>query len=60
MTRFLKVAKMAILHMGYSKAKRPILGRNLKVTKSQQKESRNTLKLFYAANGSIKRLIFEK
>ena len=51
---------MATLHVGYSKAKRPILGRNLKVPKSQQKESRNTLKLFYAANGLKKRPIFEK
>ena len=51
---------MAILHMGYSKAKRPILGRNLKVPKLQKKDSRNTVKLFYAANGSKKRLIFEK
>ena len=37
---------MATLHMGYSKAKGRILGRNLKVPKSQQKESRNTLKFF--------------
>ena len=43
---------MAILHVGYSKAKKPLLGRNLKVPKSQKKDSRNTLKLFYVANGS--------
>ena len=60
MTRFLKVGKMAILHVGYSKAKRPVLGRNLKVPKSQKKYSRNTLKLFYAANSSKKRLLFQK
>ena len=47
-----KVAKMAILHVGYSKAKKPLLGRNLKVPKSQKKDSRNTLKLFYIVNGS--------
>ena len=51
---------MAILHMGYSKARRPIWEGILKVPKSQEKESRNTLKLFYATNGSKKRLIFEK
>ena len=51
---------MAVFHMGYSRAKRPILGRNLKVPKSQQKDSGNTLTLFYAANGWKKRLIFEK
>ena len=51
---------MAILHVGYSEAKRPILGRNLKVPKSQKKDSRNTFNLFYAANGSKKRLIFQK
>ena len=51
---------MAILHVGYRKAKRPILGRNLKVPKSQKKDSRNTYNFFYAANGSKKRLIFEK
>ena len=46
--------------MGYSKAKWRILGRNLKVPKSQQKDSRNTLKFFYAERGSKKRLLFEK
>ena len=51
---------MAILHVAYSKAKRHILGRNLKVPKSQKKDSENTLKLFYAASGSKKRLIFDK
>ena len=50
--KILKSAKMAILHVGYSKAKRPFLERNLKVPKSQKKDSRNTLKLFYAENGS--------
>ena len=50
---------MAIMYVGYSKAKRPILGRTLKVPKSEKQHSRNTLKLFYAANGSKKRLIFE-
>ena len=54
------MATLAILHMGYSKPKRPILGTNLKVPKSQKKDSRNTVKLFHAANGSMKRLIFEK
>ena len=54
------MAKMGILHVGYTKAKRPILGRNLKVPKSNQKDSRNTLNLLYSANGSMKRLIFEK
>ena len=51
---------MATLHVGYSKAKRPILGRNLKVPKSQQKESRNTLKLFYAAKRLEKTPIIRK
>ena len=51
---------MAILYLGYSEVKWPILGRKLKVPKSQQKDSRNTLKLFYAANALKKRLIFEK
>ena len=51
---------MAILHVAYSKAKKPVLGRNLKVPNSQKKDSRNTLNLFYAANGLKKRLIFEK
>ena len=45
--------------MGYSEAKWPFLGRNLKVPKSQQKDSRNLLKFFYAANGSKKCLVFE-
>ena len=46
--------------MGYSKAKWPTLGRNLKAPKSQQKDSRNTFKLFYAANGCKKCLIFKR
>ena len=50
---------MGILHVGYSKAKKPRLGRNLKVPKSQKKDSKDTLNLFYAANGLKNRLIFE-
>ena len=59
-TRLRKVVQMVILHLGYSRGKRPILGRNLKVPKSMQKESRNTLKLFYPKSGLKKRLMFEK
>ena len=51
---------MAILHVGYNKAKRPILGRNLKVPKSQQKDSRNTYKLFYAEKRLEKNAYYSK
>ena len=46
--------------MGYSKAKWPILGLNLKVPNHGKKDSRNTLKFFYEENASRKRVTFEK
>ena len=50
---------MGILHVGYSKAKKPRLRRNLKVPKPQKKDSKDTLNLFYAPNGLKNRLILE-